>query len=62
MNGRVAKKIRKEIYGNEKEEPIQHRAYVEQFGGALVSTEKRRLYIKAKKAYKEFKRTGNLPE
>ena len=61
MNGRVAKKIRKEIYGNEKEEPVIHRGYTEVFGGTYVSTDKRRLYLKAKKAYKEFKRTGQLP-
>ena len=61
MNGRVAKKIRKKIYGNEKEEPVQYRGYIEQLGGTFVSTDKRRQYIKAKQAYKEFKRTGKLP-
>jgi hypothetical protein len=62
MNGRVAKKIRKEIYGNEKEEPVNYRGYTEVFGGTFVSTNERRLYLKAKKAYKEFKKTGKLPE
>jgi hypothetical protein len=51
MNGRVAKRIRKQIYGNKKRELVTERGYVELFGGTLVSTGKRKEYILAKKNY-----------
>jgi len=60
MNGKVAKKIRKIVYQGEKEEPVNYRGYVEQFGGVFVSTGKRRKYQAAKKDYKHFKKFGQV--
>ena len=60
MNGKTAKKIRKMIYNGEKEEPVKDRGYIELFGGQFVSTDNRRKYKIAKKAYKHFKRTGRI--
>lgn len=51
MNGKVAKKIRKEVYGKWKEIGVSKRAYDEQFGGQLISVGKRRQYKLAKKEY-----------
>ncbi len=51
MNGKVAKKIRKEVYGKWKEIEVAKRAYDEQFGGQLISVGKRRQYKLAKKEY-----------
>jgi len=60
MNGKVAKKIRKLVYQGEKEEPVQDRGYIEQFGGIFVCTGKRREYQAAKKDYKHFKNLGQV--
>lgn len=51
MNGKVAKRIRKKIYGIYKEEEIINRQYDEQSGGQLLSVGKRRKYKLAKKEY-----------
>jgi len=62
MNGKTAKKLRKIIYGKEKEEPVQDRGYIEIFGGQLVSTDNRRKYKQIKKVYKHYKRIGRTLE
>lgn len=60
MNGKTAKKIRRAIYQGEKEEPCNERGYTELFGGIIVSTGKRRLYLAAKKDYKRLKKLGKV--
>ena len=52
MSGKKAKRIRKQVYENEKRELVTERHYTEQFGGTLVSTGKRREYRLAKKNLK----------
>ena len=52
MNGKVAKRLRKEIYGNYKEGPVNERQYDEQFGGQLISVGKRKKYKLPKKQHK----------
>jgi len=52
MNGKKAKKIRKLIYGKEKES-VQDRAYTELLGGTFVAVEERRAYKDAKKKFKK---------
>ena len=51
MNGKVAKRIRKKIYRDYKEEKVVDRQYDKQFGGQLLSVGKRRIYKLAKKEY-----------
>ena len=58
MNGRISKKIRKNIYKQDKEESSHDRGYVEQLGGTLVVTGNRRLYQQMKA---EYIRTKRLP-
>ena len=67
MNNTQAKRIRKEVYGDMALEKIQERKYQPQIRfeggkpyntGAIFCTGLRKLYLKAKKEYKDNKRNN----
>lgn len=56
MNGRISKKIRKQVYKGEKEESAHDRGYTELLGGTLIVSGDRRLYKQMKTDYIRTKR------